>query len=135
MLNDPILLNDWHAVARASEVGEGQVRSVRLLGQELVLWRVGGQALAWQDLCLHRGTQLSLGKVEGECLVCPYHGWHYDRAGRCVHIPAQPEQRPPAKARAHVYAVREQYGLVWVCLGEPAQEPPPFPEEGDPSFR
>jgi phenylpropionate dioxygenase-like ring-hydroxylating dioxygenase large terminal subunit len=73
--------------------------------------------------------------VEGDCLVCPYHGWHYNREGRCVHIPAHPEQTPPAKARTKVYLVTERYGLIWVCLGEPTQEVPPFPEEADPSFR
>jgi phenylpropionate dioxygenase-like ring-hydroxylating dioxygenase large terminal subunit len=135
MLNDPILINDWHAVARASEVAEGQVLAVRLLGHDLVLWRNQGQPLAWHDLCIHRGTRLSLGRVEQGCLVCPYHGWHYNAAGRCIHIPAHPEQTPPAKAQAKVYWVKESYGLIWVCLGEPAQDTPPFPEADDPAFR
>ncbi|HMN26866.1 MAG TPA: aromatic ring-hydroxylating dioxygenase subunit alpha [Caldilineaceae bacterium] len=135
MLNDPILINDWHAVARSQELTDGAVLAVRLLAQDLVLWRHQGQALAWQDLCLHRGTRLSLGKVAGDCLVCPYHGWHYDHTGRCVHIPAHPDQTPPAKARSKVFPVRERYGLVWVCLGEPAHEVPPFPEDEDRSFR
>jgi phenylpropionate dioxygenase-like ring-hydroxylating dioxygenase large terminal subunit len=108
MLHDPILINDWHAVARSQELADGAVLAVRLLGQELVLWRNQGTAWAWQDLCLHRGTRFSLGKVEQDCLICPYHGWHYDRTGRCVHIPAHPEQTTPAKARAKGFRVQER---------------------------
>ena len=69
---------------------KGQLCAVRLLGEDLVLWRAGGQAVAWQDLCVHRGTRLSLGKVEDGLLVCPYHGWRYDGNGRCVADPRAP---------------------------------------------
>jgi len=48
-----------------------------LLEEDLVLWRVGEKIHAWRDLCLHRGTRLSLGKVEDQTLICPYHGWTY----------------------------------------------------------
>ena len=120
---------------RSDAIGEGQLCAVRLLGEDLVLWRAGGQAVAWQDLCIHRGTRLSLGKVEDGLLICPYHGWRYDGNGRCVHIPAHPEQTPPEKAGARVYQVRERYGLVWVSLGQPGSDVPPFPEQDDPAYR
>ncbi len=129
------LLNDWYPVARGDAVGEGQLCTVRLLGEDLVLWRAGIQAVAWQDLCVHRGTRLSLGKVENGLLVCPYHGWRYDSHGRCAHIPAHPEQTPPEKAAARVYQIKERYGLVWVSLGQPDRDVPPFPEQGDPAYR
>ena len=135
MINDPILINDWHAVARSEELSEGQVLSARLLEEDLVLWRLDGRVLAWQDLCLHRGTRLSLGKVEDNTLVCPYHGWRYNGQGRCVHIPAHPDQPPPTRARVNAYNIKEQYGLIWVSLGEPPEEVPPFPEWNDPGFR
>src|SRR2546428_9312792 len=64
MLNDLVLLNDWHVVAYAPDLKEGRPMAVRLLEEELVLWRVGDRILAWRDLCLHRGTRLSLGKIE-----------------------------------------------------------------------
>jgi len=143
MLHDEVLLGDWHVVARSDEVREGKVLSRRLLGEDLVLWRPNGDegpVVVWQDLCIHRGARLSMGSVrreaDGSCtLLCPYHGWRYDRTGMCVHIPAHPDQRPPSRARAQAYAVQERYGLVWVCLGEPRTEIPPFPEWDDPSFR
>jgi phenylpropionate dioxygenase-like ring-hydroxylating dioxygenase large terminal subunit len=132
---DPTLLSDWHVVARAADLPAGHPVPTRLLGTDLVLWRSNGRAHAWRDLCVHRGTRLSLGRVEDGCLVCPYHGWTYDETGQCVAIPAHPEQTPPVKARAATYHVRERYGLIWVCLGEPANEIAPFPEWDDPAFR
>jgi len=81
MLNDPILLNDWHVVAYSQDIEEGKPVGVRLLDEELVLWRAGETLHAWRDLCLHRGTRLSLGRVENSSLICPYHGWTYTRKG------------------------------------------------------
>jgi phenylpropionate dioxygenase-like ring-hydroxylating dioxygenase large terminal subunit len=132
---DPVLVHDWHPIAPVESLADGQVQSARLLGEDLVIWRVGGQLMAWQDLCLHRGTRLSKGWVAGERLVCPYHGWEYNTAGRCAHIPAHPDQIPPTKAVVKPYHVREAYGLIWVALGEPAGDVPPFPEWNDPTYR
>ena len=95
----------------------------------------GGEAHAWQDLCVHRGTRLSLGSIHDDSIACPYHGWVYDASGRCIHFPAHPDQVPPAKAHARVYAAREQYGMVWVSLGLPEKSVPHFPEESDPAYR
>jgi phenylpropionate dioxygenase-like ring-hydroxylating dioxygenase large terminal subunit len=135
MIADPVLINDWHPVAQSRDVEPGKVLGVRLLGEAIVLWRVGEKVLAWQDLCMHRGTRLSLGRVEDETLVCAYHGWTYASSGQCVRFPAHPEQIPPAKARVKTYHVREAYDLVWVSLGQPSQDIPPFPEWDDASFR
>ncbi|GIV67257.1 aromatic ring-hydroxylating dioxygenase subunit alpha [Caldilinea sp.] len=135
MIDDAVLLNDWHPVATMESLRERQILGVRLLEEDIVLWRIDDQVLAWQDLCIHRGTRLSLGKVEDGALVCPYHGWSYDVSGRCVHIPAHPDQIPPAKARVKPYHAQVRYGLIWVCLGEPSGDVPPFPEWEDPAFR
>lgn len=135
MLDDPILFNDWHVVARSSEVAEGEVRGARLLGQDLVLWRSATGIAVWQDLCLHRGAKLSSGRVADDCLICPYHGWQYDAAGRCVRIPAHPSQPPPQRARVASYHVAERDGLIWACLGTPANAMPAFPEAEDATFR
>jgi phenylpropionate dioxygenase-like ring-hydroxylating dioxygenase large terminal subunit len=135
MINDPILMNDWHIIAPVAELPEGKLLAARLLGEDVVLWRHEGQVLAWRDLCLHRGTRLSLGKITAGRVVCPYHGWNYDETGRCVHIPAHPEQTPPAKACVKSYRVQEKYDLIWVSLGEPEQDVAPFAEWADESDR
>ncbi|HEV7126570.1 MAG TPA: aromatic ring-hydroxylating dioxygenase subunit alpha, partial [Ktedonobacterales bacterium] len=134
MIVDPVLRNDWHPVARVADFAEQAILGVRLLGEDLVVWHVGEQFHAWQDLCVHRGTRLSLGKLVDDRLMCPYHGWTYNQEGRCVHMPAHPDQKPPAKARVKRFQVQQRYGLLWVCLGEPANDPPPFPEDGLPGF-
>src|SRR3984957_16697682 len=126
MIDDPVLRNDWHVVAQSSDIALGELRASRLLGQDLVLWRSKEGLCAWQDLCLHRGAKLSGGRIQDDCLVCPYHGWNYDSSGRCVRIPAHPQQPPPARARAAAYQIRERYGLIWICLGTHGKEVPLF---------
>src|SRR5512135_1196851 len=99
MIDDPVLIDDWHAVARVEQLVDGGPLAARVLGEDIVLWRSGGELLAWRDLCVHRCTRLSLGRiVDGSRLECPYQGWTYGPAGRCVHIPAHPAPAPPAKA-------------------------------------
>src|ERR1051326_3001801 len=118
MIDDPVLVEDWHPVARVEDLAGGGPLAARLLGEDLVLWRAGDEYLAWKDLCVHRGTRLSLGRVvDGDRLECPYHGWTYGDEGKCVHIPAHPEQSPPAKARVTVYRAAAAYGVVWATLG------------------
>jgi phenylpropionate dioxygenase-like ring-hydroxylating dioxygenase large terminal subunit len=135
MIDDPVLVNDWHVVARASEIKEGEVKAVRLLRESLVLWRNAEGIHVWRDLCIHRGAQLSFGKVKNGCLECPYHGWTYDSEGQCTKFPAHPEQTPPARASAEAYHVKVKYDLVWVCLGTPAMDVPEFPEWEDATYR
>lgn len=133
-VQDPVLAGQWMAVARVKDVSEVPVRAV-VLGEAVVLWRSGGELQAFRDLCIHRGAALSLGRVEGGELVCPYHGWRYDRGGACTRIPAQPVGASvPTKARALTYACQERYGLVWVGLGAPEAAVPAFGEADDPDF-
>ena len=135
MIKDKVLLNDWHPVARSTDLPEASVMAAKLLGEELVLWRTRGRAMAWQDLCVHRGSRLSLGRSDGGLLQCAYHGWTYNDAGECVKYPAHPEVKPSPKAKVTTYNCIERYGLVWACLGEPHGEVPRFQERDDPAYR
>ncbi len=133
MLDDPILIEDWHPVARVDDLADGPI-AVRLLGEDLVVWRAGDRISAWRDLCVHRGTRLSLGRiVDGHRLECPYHGWTYDATGRCVLMPAHPEQTPPARACTTAYHAQVAHGVVWVTLGGGAGDVPRFELMEDPS--
>ncbi|MDA1325680.1 MAG: aromatic ring-hydroxylating dioxygenase subunit alpha [Proteobacteria bacterium] len=113
------LKDSWYPVVLSSEVKDKPV-GVRLLNTEIVLWRTRDGVAAFRDLCIHRGTRLSLGKTDGEQLTCPYHGWCYDKDGAVVRIPAIPEDRKiPEQARVEKFRCTERYGLVYVCLGTP----------------
>jgi vanillate O-demethylase monooxygenase subunit len=116
----------WHPVAFSRDVA-GQPVHADLLGTALVLRRgPDGQPRANSDLCVHRGTALSLGWVNGDELVCPYHGWRYGADGRCVAIPQlEDPSRVPARARIPSFRCQERYGLVWAALEEPRW---PLPE-------
>lgn len=137
IINDPILVNDWHVAGPASALDATGLMNARILGVEVVIWRTdAGTVLAWQDLCMHRGVRLSLGEiVEGNKLMCPYHGWTYDESGQCIRIPAHPDQAPPDKAKAKTFHAKIERDLVFVCLGEPQYTKPAFPEWDDESYR
>src|SRR5947199_2492044 len=127
MLDDPVLVDDWHPVAREEDLASGGPVAARLLGEDIVVWRSGDRYLAWRDICIHRGTRLSLGRVvAGDGLECAYHGWTYGADGRCTHIPAHPAQAPPAKACVATYQAKAAYGVVWATLGSGASGIPRF---------
>ena len=70
-VQDGVLLDDWHPVAAAVDLCAGKLVPVRLLDREMVLWRSGDGALrAWEDRCPHPGTRLSIGRIEGQQVVC-----------------------------------------------------------------
>jgi len=135
MLDEPVLVNDWHPVARSEDVQDNKFSPVHLLGEDLILWRCRGEIKSWQDLCIHRGTRLSLGRIVDDSVTCQYHGWTYDEDGNCIRIPAHPDQKPPARAKVKTFKVKERYGLVWTCLGEPKSDIPTFREWDDPTYR
>jgi phenylpropionate dioxygenase-like ring-hydroxylating dioxygenase large terminal subunit len=127
VIDDPVLVEDWHPVARVEDLDRGAPVAARLLDEDIVLWRAGETVHAWKDLCVHRGTRLSLGKVVGgERLECPYHGWTYGADGRCVLMPAHPDQAPPAKACVTTYRARCAFGAVWATLGSGTADIPRF---------
>jgi len=98
---------------------------LRILGEELTLYRgESGEPHILAFRCAHRGTQLSTGWVEGDCVRCFYHGWKYDANGQCVE---QPAEDPPFAERIHIrsYPTREYVGLIFAYLGD--DEAPPFP--------
>jgi vanillate O-demethylase monooxygenase subunit len=130
-----ILSNFWHAVTFSDAVTDKPVL-VHLLDVPILLYRAGKNVVAARDLCIHRGVPLSAGWIDGEEIVCAYHGFRYGQGGRCTRIPAHPGTPIPAKLQLATYNCQERYGLVWVCLSEkPAAPLPDFPYAEDSSFR
>jgi vanillate O-demethylase monooxygenase subunit len=134
-MDHDVLSQYWHPVAVSNELSDAPV-GVRLLDHELVLYKAGARIVAFKDLCIHRGARLSLGWIEDQNLVCAYHGWSYGPDGVCTRIPSIPIDRGiPRKARLQTYLAEERYGLVWVCLGEPAAGIPDLREAEDSTYR
>ena len=115
----------WHPVYVAAELPARRAVPIRIMSEDYTLYR--GESGAVQVVaprCAHRGTQLSTGWVEGDCVRCFYHGWKYDASGQCVEMPAE-EASFPAKVRIRSYPTREYLGLIFAYLGE--GEAPPLP--------
>ena len=124
----PALLACWHPVAYAHTLTDKPL-AAKLLDEHLVLWRgADGKPKALRDLCIHRGTALSLGVAYGDEIMCPYHGWRYNGEGACTVIPQTKRDTIPTKARVQSYRAMERYGLIWVALEEPAHPLPEIPE-------
>lgn len=135
-LIDPVVREAWFPMALSSGLKPGEIRAVTILNEDLVFWRGAEGVHVWQDLCIHRGVRLSLGRIVDGCqLRCAYHGWTYDEAGQCVQMPAHPSMKPPTRARAVVYPCVEQGGMIWVSLGAGDSEPPELGEFRDEGFR
>ena len=115
----------WQPVCCSHELAIGQALPVRIMDEDFTLYRgESGAVHLVGPRCAHRGTQLSVGWVEGDCIRCFYHGWKYDGAGQCVEQPAEAETFLP-KIRIPSYPVKEYIGLIFAYLGE--GEPPSLP--------
>ncbi len=134
--DNPQLRNHWYAIATDVEISNGVIGR-RLLGERLVLYKdSAGNVIAAPDRCPHREAPLSAGMVEDGVLVCCYHGWSFGDDGKCVSIPsADPGFPIPKSGHLSRYRVEVRYGLVWVCLGDPAAEIPSISQDADESFR
>lgn len=117
-----ILADYWYALARVEDIGEAPV-TARLLDVELVLFRdQGGTIVAALDRCPHRHVRLSGGAMVNGQIECPFHGLRFDGTGHCRYVPALGrEAKLPAHYRVQTFPLRERYGLVWTCLGDPAK--------------
>jgi len=80
------------------------------------------------DLCPHRGVALSVGRLKGDCIQCPFHGFEYDTSGLCTRVPANGmNAKPPQALKVKTYPTREVHGLVYIWWGEPRQTYPALP--------
>ena len=109
----------WHPVAVAAELTDTPIKRIRLLGEDLVLFRGDDQGYGLVgEHCPHRGTSLAYGRVEGANIRCPYHGWMYNREGQCVEQPAEPSESTYKNRIKHrAYPVVKLAGLLYTYMG------------------
>lgn len=121
-------INFWYPMALSEDLADGPVQ-VRALDQPFALFRdADGVAHCLADTCVHRGGALGTGKVVGDRIQCPYHGWQYGGDGRCKLIPTLlDDAHIPGRARVDSYPVQERYGVVFAFLGDLSEvERPPI---------
>lgn len=130
--------NHWYPVAWADKLKTGKALPVTLWQQPIAIYRdTAGQVHALENACPHKGIELHRGEVKDDRLVCPYHGWEFSPAGKCVNIPYFPSEQKLPFANARSYPADERYGIVWVFPGDPGlaslQRIPEVPEYDDPN--
>lgn len=123
----------WYAVGWSHRLKPGQVMQAIVWTQDFALYRApSGQLTALRNVCPHKGVALHQGKIIGDRLACPYHGWEFDEAGHCVNIPYFPKHQKLPCAQVQTFPIQEKYGLIWVFPGDPAlaahQPLPAIPE-------
>ncbi|MEO8544306.1 MAG: Rieske 2Fe-2S domain-containing protein [Burkholderiaceae bacterium] len=128
----PVALLDEFDPALDPTMAIRPVKAVRVLGQDLVLFRdASGQFGLLDRDCPHRGADLAFARNEGDGLRCPFHGWKFDRHGRCLQTPGEPDapvgQRMCDRVHQRSYPVLEKAGMLFGWFGEPDAPPPPFP--------
>ena len=112
------LRNSWYAAGWAADLTDRPLGRT-FLGEHVVLFRrQDGRPAALTDRCPHRFAPLSLGKVVGDQIACPYHGLRFDASGACRHSPHTDPTIPNA-ARLRAYPVAERHGMLWIWMGEP----------------
>jgi phenylpropionate dioxygenase-like ring-hydroxylating dioxygenase large terminal subunit len=124
------LLGFWYPACTSSALPSGSMRGVVLAGLPILVCRSrAGAVSAMRDICPHRGMPLSFGRFDGEQVTCAYHGWQFDRGGRCRHIPALVNGSPiqPEKIGLPTYACEDEDGYVWIFLPDETHAGQPIP--------
>ncbi len=137
----------WFMVGWSAEYAAGETRPLRYFGEDLVAYRdEAGELHVLSGHCRHLGAHIGHGgKVVGDCVECPFHGWRWGPDGTNRYIPYQPD-RPNKALRLRVYPVREQYGCVFVWHQPDGKDPqwempdlfgkfPQFPTDPDAYYR
>ncbi len=113
------LRNAWYCAGWAADLGAEPITRT-YLNEPVLLYRLrDGRAVAIGERCPHRFAPLHKGKLRDDCIECPYHGLRFDASGACVHNPHGDGAIPKA-ARVKAYPLVEQYGALWIWMGDPS---------------
>ena len=115
----PFPLNAWYVAAWSYQVGKREPLGRTVCNRRIVFWRKSDNSIAaLEDACWHRLLPLSMGWLEGDDVVCRYHGLAFGGNGQCVRMPSRDKLNPAARVRS--YPVVDRYRFVWVWPGDPA---------------
>lgn len=123
----PLIFNEWYCAGFGHEFGRDLLQR-KFLGRKLVFYRsLGGTPVALDDRSAYRSMPLSAGHLEGDTVVCPYHGFCYNTRGNCTKVPSQ--ERVPLNIGVRNYPLREHGPAVWIWMGNarpPEDHVPPL---------
>jgi 5,5'-dehydrodivanillate O-demethylase len=122
-----LLRRYWHPIAAAQTLEAEMVLQLRILGENLALFRTyNGKLGLVQERCPHRSASLAFGIPDEDGLRCPYHGWKFNAEGECVSMPYDDTENPDNAFKSKItvmsYPVQELGGLIWAYMG-PAPAP------------
>ena len=132
--------NQWYAILPSKKVKADRIVAVKRMNLELALFRNSkGELGCVVDQCTHRGAALSLGKIKGDCLQCPFHGLEFNKNGQCNFIPANGKASVADITRYNVkhYTVREANEIIYLWYGDEekiTENLPFFDKEIDSTF-
>jgi 5,5'-dehydrodivanillate O-demethylase len=117
-----LLRRYWQPVGVALELDVDPVRSVRIFGEDLTLYRSScGEYGLITDRCAHRCMSMAFGIPDDKGLRCAYHGWVYDATGACVEQPFEDRTHPEVNYKNRImvtaYPVQELGGLLFAYFG------------------
>lgn len=125
-----MIRNQWYVVLESKEIPAARPVGAMRLGEKMVFWRdSSGRPACLVDRCPHRGAALSAGKLVGDHLQCPFHGFEFDASGACRLVPANGRSAAvPRALHAQSYPLREAHGFIYLWWGDEqaAYPPPPF---------
>ena len=121
-----MIRNQWYVILESKEVRKGKALGLTRMGEKLVVWRaVDGRVSVMSDLCPHLGAPLCLGKVKGDRLACPFHGFEYDTSGAARYVPSLGKAGDIPKAlKVRTYPTNEAHGWIWMYWGDPQDRLP-----------
>ncbi len=116
-----MILNQWYAIIPSKAVKKNKIMGIKRLNLELALFRNSNNEICCVvDQCTHRGAELSKGKINGDCIQCPFHALEFDKSGKCTFIPANGKSSTEDISRYNVknYIVKEANGIVYLWYGD-----------------
>jgi phenylpropionate dioxygenase-like ring-hydroxylating dioxygenase large terminal subunit len=140
-LDESYLTDFWYLALPGRALKPRTTVGREFMGMPILIGRdCGGAVFAFQDLCPHRGVQLSKGRFDGERVSCPFHGWQFGTDGGCRAIPSLVDEKSidVTKISVRRFPVVEHQGAIWIFLSDapPSPDadlgtPPRIPEVGE----
>lgn len=123
-----MIANQWYVVLESNEVKAGKLLGVKRLGKSLVFYReTDGSIVCMEDKCSHRGVKLSIGKLNDNCVMCPFHGFEFNSQGECIKIPANGKDSKVSKRfNVKTYPTYETNDFIFIYNGEETETVPEY---------